>query len=176
MLQFSKFKVTIILGIILLGIVFSAPNLVPADKLASLPSWVPKTVISLGLDLQGGSHLLYEVDTKEFLNDRLDAVVSDIRDKLTKGETRFGYVNLQASNGVVSLTLRDPNQIEAARPLLREATQDMELDIASDGKVTKIELRPAALPFYAADDDLLTAPPERFELPTQALGRPRSIH
>ena len=43
MLQFSKFKVTIILGIILLGIIFSAPNLVPRDKLDSLPGWVPKT-------------------------------------------------------------------------------------------------------------------------------------
>ena len=136
MLQFSKFKVTIILGIILLGIVFSAPNLVPRDKLDGLPGWVPKTVISLGLDLQGGSHLLYEVDTSKFLTERLDSVVSDIREKLTKGETKFGYLNLGVSNGVVSLTLRDPKQIDAARVLLKQATTDMTLDIAGDGKVT----------------------------------------
>ncbi len=87
MLQFSRFKVTIILGIILLGIIFSAPNLVPRDKLDSWPAWVPKTVVSLGLDLQGGSHLLYEVDTSTFLNERLDSIVTDLRDKLTKGAT-----------------------------------------------------------------------------------------
>jgi protein-export membrane protein SecD len=136
MLQFSKFKVTIILGIVLLGIIFSAPNLVSRDKLDSMPSWVPKTVVSLGLDLQGGSHLLYEVDTTKFLNERLESVVNDIRDKLTKGTTKFGYLNLGAKNGVVSLTLRDPNQIEAARPLLQQATTDMDLEIGSDGKVT----------------------------------------
>ncbi|WP_395017575.1 protein translocase subunit SecD [Dongia sp.] len=135
MLQFSKFKVTIILGIILLGIIFSAPNLVPEDKLESLPGWLPKTVISLGLDLQGGSHLLYEVDTGKFLKERLDAVENDIRDKLTKGETKFGYLNLQASADTVSLTLRDPTQIDAARPLLQQATTDMDLQIGSDGKV-----------------------------------------
>jgi protein-export membrane protein SecD len=136
MLQFSKFKVTFILGIILLGIFFSAPNLVPEDKLEHLPSWLPKTVISLGLDLQGGSHLLYEVDTTKFLKERLEAVENDIRDKLTKGTTKFGYVNLDTSNGVVSLTLRDPGQIDAARPLLQQATTDMDLAIAGDGKVT----------------------------------------
>jgi len=136
MLQFSKFKVSTILGIILLGIIFSAPNLVPRDKLDSLPAWVPKTVVSLGLDLQGGSHLLYEVDTSKFLTERLDAIVNDIREKLTKGTTKFGYVNLGAANGEVSVTLRDPNQIDAARPLLQQATTDMDLQIGSDGKVT----------------------------------------
>lgn len=35
---------------------------------------------------------------------------------------------------------------------------------------------PAARPFFAAADSLLTAPPDGLEPPTQALGRPRSIH
>jgi protein-export membrane protein SecD len=136
MLQFSKFKVTTILGIILLGIFFCAPNLVPRAKLDSLPGWVPKTVISLGLDLQGGSHLLYEVDTAKFLNERLDTVVNDVRDKLRSAQPAIGYLDLKASDGQVSLTLRDKSQIEAARPLLKAATTDMDLEIADDGKVT----------------------------------------
>src|SRR3954463_832867 len=119
MLQFSKFKVTIILGIILLGIIFSAPNLVPRDKLDSLPGWVPKTVVSLGLDLQGGSHLLYEVDTTKFLAERLDSVLDDIRQKLRTAQPQIGYLNPTAANGVVSLKLRDKGQVEAARPLLK---------------------------------------------------------
>jgi hypothetical protein len=39
-----------------------------------------------------------------------------------------------------------------------------------------VELKPAALPFFAADDDLSMAPPEGFEPPTPALGRRRSFH
>ena len=41
----------------------------------------------------------------------------------------------------------------------------------SDGNVSAVLVRPEAGPFYISAE----APPERFELPTQALGRPRSI-
>ena len=41
------------------------------------------------------------------------------------------------------------------------------------GEVTEVLVRMEARPFFA---DMAMAPPERFELPTQALGRPRSIH
>jgi len=138
MLQFSKFKVTIILGIILLGIIFSAPNLVPRDTLDSLPSWMPKTVVSLGLDLQGGSHLLYETDTTEWLRERLDAVVDDIRIKFGAEQPRIGYVELTAdpANAAVHVKLRDAKDIERARPLLRQATTDMDLQVSDDGSVT----------------------------------------
>ena len=136
MLHFSKLKLAVILGIILLGVIFSTPNLFPRDDVEHWPSWAPKTVVSLGLDLQGGSHLLYEVDTNSMVKDRLDSVVNDIRSKLTGGATRIGYVNLGVSNGAVTLKLRDPGQIETARPLLQQATAGMDLSIGSDGQVT----------------------------------------
>src|ERR1700754_2599017 len=111
MLQFSKFKVTIILGIILLGIIFSAPNLVSQERLDSLPSWMPKTVVSLGLDLQGGSHLLYEVDTKALQTERLQSVVDDLRIQLR--QANIGYTNLGVQNQVVTVKLLDPSMIDA---------------------------------------------------------------
>ena len=144
MLQFSKFKVTTILGIILLGIIFCAPNLVPRNKLDSLPGWVPKTVINLGLDLQGGSHLLYEVDTTKFLNERLVAIVDDIRTKLRTAEPPISYSSPPTvTDGTVTLTLGKrgddaaaiAKEIEQAQPLLKAATTDMDLKIADDGKV-----------------------------------------
>ena len=39
-----------------------------------------------------------------------------------------------------------------------------------------VAIVPAARPFFAGDDALLMAPPDGLEPPTQALGRPRSIH
>ena len=136
MLQFSKLKVTIILGIVLLGIVFSAPNLIPRDKLDALPGWVPKTVISLGLDLQGGSHLLYEVDTAKYLEEHLNAVVDDVRDKLSQAQPRIGYIDLGVKNGAVTVKVRDAADIERARPLLKQAAGDMDLSVADDGQAT----------------------------------------
>jgi protein-export membrane protein SecD len=136
MLHFSKLRIAIILGIIVLGALFAAPNLIARDKLDSLPSWVPKTVVSLGLDLQGGSHLLYEVDTKGLVQSRLNAAVDDIREKLNGAKPRIGYLDLGVANGAVSLKLRDSADIDRARPLLKAATADMDLQIADDGQVT----------------------------------------
>jgi protein-export membrane protein SecD len=134
MLQFSKWKVTIILAIILAGIVFAAPNLINRDKLDSYPSWVPKTVVSLGLDLQGGSHLLYEVDTKALQTERLQSVVDDLRIQLR--QANIGYTGLGVQDQVVTVKLLDPNTIEAAKPILQKVAGQLSLSIGKDGTAT----------------------------------------
>jgi len=62
MLRFSSWKVAAILGVCLLGLVYSLPNLFPRAQMERMPDWLPHEQINLGLDLQGGSHLLLEVD------------------------------------------------------------------------------------------------------------------
>jgi len=59
MLHFSKTKVWIIAIVCALGVLLSLPNFI---KPGTLPDWVPHRHINLGLDLQGGSYLLLEVD------------------------------------------------------------------------------------------------------------------
>ena len=61
MLRFSSWKVALVLGICLLGLVYSLPNLFPRAQMERMPDWLPHEQINLGLDLQGGSHLLLEV-------------------------------------------------------------------------------------------------------------------
>ena len=60
MLRFSSWKVALVLGICLLGLVYSLPNLFPRAQMERMPDWLPHEQINLGLDLQGGSHLLLE--------------------------------------------------------------------------------------------------------------------
>jgi protein-export membrane protein SecD len=134
MLQFSKWKITVILAIILAGIVFAAPNLIDRDKLDTLPGWVPKTVVSLGLDLQGGSHLLYEVDTKALQTERLQSVVDDLRVQLRAAN--IGYTDLGVQGQVVTVKLLDPTTIETARPVLQKVAGQLSLSIANDGAAT----------------------------------------
>lgn len=136
MLHFSKLKVAVILGIILLGCIFATPNLIPQSTLDRLPGWLPKSKVTLGLDLQGGSHLLYEVATNQLIQDRLSNIVDDIREKFTKGQSRIGYVDLGVVNGEVRVKLRTPADVEIGRPLLKQIVGDMQLDIAADGQVT----------------------------------------
>ena len=68
MLHFSRFKTALILGICLVGSLLSLPNLFTPG---TLPHWVPQPRVNLGLDLQGGSYLLLEVDMSSVIRERI---------------------------------------------------------------------------------------------------------
>ena len=52
-------RITLIAAAILLSVIFCLPSTSLND---ALPEWLQKYGIVLGLDLQGGVHLVYEVD------------------------------------------------------------------------------------------------------------------
>ena len=60
MLFFSKWKITFILGALLLGLFFALPNALSPELREKLPAPFQRT-LNLGLDLQGGAHMLLEV-------------------------------------------------------------------------------------------------------------------
>jgi preprotein translocase subunit SecD len=64
MLTFQPWKTWTTIIICLLGVLLAMPNVLPQQTLDAMPSWFPTHRISYGLDLQGGSHLLLEVDLK----------------------------------------------------------------------------------------------------------------
>ena len=117
MLRFSTWKVAVILGICVLGAVLSLPNLFPRDEMERLPSWLPHQQINLGLDLQGGSHLLLEVDLHAVTEERLNSLVDEIRTILRPA--RIGYRDLGVHGDAVTLTLTDPANTEQAMDLLK---------------------------------------------------------
>ena len=89
MLRNSRVFTAIVLGVCLMGLVLSLPNLFARDTVESWPGWMPQGQINLGLDLQGGSHLLLEVDVEEVVRDRLETLVSDVRVALRTGGIRY---------------------------------------------------------------------------------------
>ena len=60
--------------------------------MARLPAWLPHKQVNLGLDLQGGAHLLYQLDEKEMTGDWLGTIRGDVRETLRKA--RIGYTDL----------------------------------------------------------------------------------
>ena len=58
MLQLSRWKIVLVLGSVIFGILFSLPNVLTDAQLAQLPGFLPHQRLNLGLDLQGGSSLL----------------------------------------------------------------------------------------------------------------------
>jgi protein-export membrane protein SecD len=134
MLYFAKWKILLTVAVLLLGCVYAAPNLFTEEQLDKLPSWLPNQRVSLGLDLQGGSHLLLEADVDLVVREQLDAMVDAVRIELRKANV--GYTNLGVQGPEVTVRLRDTTQIEAARDILRNLAGNLDLAIADDGQVT----------------------------------------
>lgn len=68
-----------------------------ADDIDSWPSWLPSSLVNLGLDLRGGAHLLAEVQLHEVYVDRIDAWWPRIRDELRKNRNIVGSIRRQQS-------------------------------------------------------------------------------
>ena len=89
MIYFSNTKILSILLVIFIALMFAVPNFFSKDQLNSFPSFIPKQQVNLGLDLQGGSHLLLEVDTVEIIKERLENLNSDVRRVLKKNNIQY---------------------------------------------------------------------------------------
>jgi protein-export membrane protein SecD len=104
--------------IVLGGILISLPNALPKKAIDSLPGFMPKETVSLGLDLQGGSYLLLEVELNKVKKDRLVTLVSDIRAGLRKA--RIGYTDLQTNGQQTSVRILDTNRLDEAHKILSD--------------------------------------------------------
>jgi preprotein translocase subunit SecD len=123
MLSFPRWRVFLCLAAMLLGVAFTAPNVIPASLLARAPDWAPHQTLNLGLDLQGGSYLLLEVDTDALKAERVANLVEDARKTLTDAQIPFS--NLGQTNGVVHLNITNPAQLKTAQDALSKLGSPM---------------------------------------------------
>src|ERR1700693_6080712 len=83
--------------------------------LRALPSMLQHRIVP-ALDLQGGSHLLLEVDSAAVRKEKVETLRDDVRRALLR-EPRIGYTNLSISGQTVAVRIRD--QADAANALRR---------------------------------------------------------
>src|SRR5919198_441344 len=105
MVYFAKWTTWLTLAILAIGVVFAIPNLLTQEQADALPRWLPHSRINLGLDLQGGSHLLFEVDIDAVVRERLESAKDAARDALRK--SGIAYTGLAVANGTVVAHLVD---------------------------------------------------------------------
>ena len=117
MIQLSRWKVILLSVSLVLGLLFAFPNVLSSDQRAALPGFVPKGALNLGLDLQGGSYLLLEVDTDAMRVKRVDNLVEDVR--VTLREAQININALQREQGGVIISLASADQANAAFTALR---------------------------------------------------------
>ncbi len=134
MIHIPLWRTVIIIGVCLLGILFVSPNFFTKEQLQSFPSWFPKKQIVLGLDLQGGAHLLLEVDFQAVEREQLTSLADLTRTVLRK--ERIGYTGLAHKGNAVTLTLRDPADSDKVISILRNEEKEAEITAIPDGQIT----------------------------------------
>ncbi len=120
MLYFSRWKTILIWLVVAVSALIALPNALSSDIIASLPSFMPQKRVTLGLDLQGGSHIMLKLERADIVKERLETTVGDVRQKLRDANIR--YTGLAGVGQAVQVRISDVNQVEAAKEALKPLT------------------------------------------------------
>jgi len=122
MLYFTRWKAAAVLLTALIICLFAVPNFLPEKMVASWPKWAQRHIV-LGLDLQGGSHILLEVDTRAVRREMLEALRDDVRRVLR--EARIGYTGLVLRGNGVEVRIREGANADQAQSKLAALSQPL---------------------------------------------------
>ena len=138
MLHFARWKTVLIWLSVIVSLLLSAANFFSDAQLAKLPSWLPKNKMTLGLDLQGGSHILLQVERPDLVKDRVNTVRDDARRLLR--DAKIEYSGLAAGTQDVRVKFNDPAKAEAAKTALAELFRPANASLLGGGNVIEVEL------------------------------------
>ena len=122
MLYFTRWKATAIVLTAFIVCLFAVPNFLPEKMVQSWPKWAQRHVV-LGLDLQGGSHILLEVDSNAVRKEKLESLRDDVRRVLR--DARVGYTGLVVRGNSVEVRIREGSNFDQAVEKLRELSQPL---------------------------------------------------
>lgn len=122
MLDFPRWKTISISLLLALGVLLAIPSLLPAGAAQYYPSFLPQAKVNLGLDLQGGSHILLEGDPVDVAAQRLQNMEETVRGAMRSAKPRIGIGDISREGGRLSFLVRDVSQVDAAREVILPLT------------------------------------------------------
>lgn len=120
----------------------SGDYLVAVANVPRTPEWMRKLGLkpmSLGLDLRGGVHFVYEVDVDGAVQQALERIDRDTRSILR--DKRIPYVSVTSSNDTITVLLRSASDLSAAMDALKTPDGSMTLTSNTAGEGATIEMR-----------------------------------
>jgi len=112
------YRTLAVVAVTVLSVVYLVPSVVP-----SLPAWwktvLPDKAIRLGLDLQGGMHLVLEVQTEKALEFSVDRSVEDLKRELQSEQIAVAGISRDGSRSLV-VQLADPARTEDVAAVMKD--------------------------------------------------------
>jgi preprotein translocase subunit SecD len=122
MLYISRGKAIAIVMTTLVICMFAVPNLLSPATIQSWPKWARSHIV-LGLDLQGGSHLLLEVDTAAVRNEKVLQLVDEVRRVLREAKVGLTQAPIRRGDSV-EVRIRE-SDLQNGLAKLRELSQPL---------------------------------------------------
>jgi preprotein translocase subunit SecD len=124
-----SWKLILVFGVIVAAVVYVLPTFQPG-------LW-PHNQINLGLDLQGGMHLVLEVDTVKAVEGQVERISQEVRDQLKKDRIR--KVSLDRIEGTkIAATINDPEILDKFNELLKENFDFLKRSQKTENGVTTV--------------------------------------
>ena len=141
MLDFPRWKIASILGLLACLMALAIPSFFPEDQTKAW-GWIPHPRVNLGLDLAGGSYLLLEADTADLAKTRVGTMRDQIQSEMSRAPA-IDIGDIATDNGKISFMLRDVTKVDAARERLNKLTagagltgqRDWDLNVVDSSRV-----------------------------------------
>ena len=117
MLYFSKIKILLVSLFTLIFVYLTLSNFIKSEN-----NWLDKK-INLGLDLQGGSYLLLEIDNQPVITQRLQNTLSVLRKYFKNKKINFTNLKIEDDKIIIFNITRD--QIENVKELFLDENSDI---------------------------------------------------
>ncbi|MBK8011217.1 MAG: protein translocase subunit SecD [Deltaproteobacteria bacterium] len=119
----------LVLGFVGLAAYYAAPSAIyfmatpeqrrsKSELEAMIPSWLPKHRFNLGIDLQGGLHLVMGVDADKAVQDRTDRMGDEILEEAQKKDIKLKSVRRPGDAPELEIVLEDAAQWEKLKSVL----------------------------------------------------------
>jgi SecD/SecF fusion protein len=142
MLHFARWKTVLIWITVALAFIFTLPNFFSKEQLAAAPDWLPKRTMPLGLDLQGGSHILLQVERADLVKDRVNTVRDDVRRLLREAKIEYSGLSGGAQN--VRVKINDPAKVADAKTALAPLLAPANATLLGSGNVVEVDINEGA--------------------------------
>lgn len=133
MLHISRWRVFSILTVCSVGLWFGLQHLLPSSILQQV-NFLPQSTVSLGLDLQGGSSILLEVDFKNLAREHATSLLDDLRRFFRKEKYRYYNLRVNRDNRI-QMTLHDVAQKDEVVRAIKGSFPQMDVEAQDGGTI-----------------------------------------